>query len=430
MEQNENEYTSEIREEMRSGEPVPACESAEPQIAETVPAETVANEPEVTEAEPEAAETVSPETEKKTKRQMRLMTLGICIAMLGVCVITAILVSKLWQKKYMRLEMAIQDRFDAIEQTYGQKKEPVTDTPLPEQGVMPPSQIYAENVQAVVAISTADVTVGTGFIVSADGYIVTNCHVIEDATNIKAITNDGIPLVATIVGKDAANDVALLKVPGENLPYVKIGSSDALAVGDMVVAIGTPLGELNSTLTVGYVSAKDRVVNTDGTVISMLQTDAAINSGNSGGPLFNTYGEVIGITTAKYSGDSASGATIEGLGFAIPMDDVEGILSDLKEYGYVTGAYLGVSVRDVDTSYQSLPAGAYVTSVVRGGAAAKAGIRAGDVIVTLGGYDIDSVSTLTRILRRFEAGETVSVIVYRDGQREPLTIVLEEKPTQ
>ena len=141
-------------------------------------------------------------------------------------------------------------------------------------------------------------------------------------------------------------------------------------------------------------------------------------------------GNVVGITTAKYSGDSGTGATIEGLGFAIPMDDVAGMISDLKEFGYITGAYLGVYVRDVDASAQSygLPAGAYVEDVLQGYCAKKAGIRAGDIIVNLGGYDVDSITTLTRVLRRFEAGDNVSVTVYRAGKQEYFTVTLDEKP--
>ena len=201
-------------------------------------------------------------------------------------------------------------------------------------------------------------------------------------------------------------------------------------MGDQVSAIGNPLGELTASLSVGYISAKDRVVSGDTSGVHMLQTDAAINSGNSGGPLFNACGEVVGIITAKYSGSSGSGATIEGLGFAIPVDDVKGILSDLQKFGYVTGAYLGVYVRDVEESAQAygLPAGAYIEEPMKGYCAEKAGIRAGDIIINLGGYNVDSVSALTRTLRRFKAGETVSVTVCRNGKREYLSVTLDEKP--
>lgn len=382
-------------------------------------------------------EPVIPESPETPEKRWGWKLSGICVLLLAACGITAMLVSKLWADKFANMELAVKDRFNAMEQTYGQKynQSGIPDTQLPDQGPLTPSQIYAENVQAVVAINAYGSNIGSGFIITADGYVVTNSHVVEGVSAVKVVTNDGATLDAQVMGKDAINDVALLKIPGENHPFVTVGSSSAMAVGDMVVAIGNPLGELTSTLTVGYVSAKDRVLNTDGSLVNMLQTDAAINSGNSGGPLFNTKGEVIGITTAKISGNSGSqnsdsGATIEGLGFAIPMDDVKDILSDLKEFGYVTGAYLGVTVRSVDTAAQSygLPAGAYVTEVVKDGAADKAGIRKGDIIVTLGGYDVNSLATLTRVLRHFEAGQTVSVIVYRNGLRETLSITLEEKP--
>ena len=166
--------------------------------------------------------------------------------------------------------------------------------------------------------------------------------------------------------------------------------------------------------------------------MNMIQTDVAINSGNSGGPLFNMYGEVVGITTAKFSGNSSSGASIEGIGFAIPIDDVTGMIEDLQNYGYVTGAYLGVMVMDVDTDaqYYGLPAGAYVESTSEGGAAEKGGILAGDIITKVGEYAVTSVSDLTRVLRKFEAGQTVSVVVYRSGQTKTLSVVLDEKPRE
>ena len=254
-----------------------------------------------------------------------------------------------------------------------------------------------------------------------------------DARKIKVSSFDGNEYSATLVGKDATNDVAVLKVEAEGLPHAVIGSSTELAVGDQVVAIGNPLGELTATLTVGYVSAKDRDVTTEGATINMIQTDAAINSGNSGGPLFNMKGEVVGITTAKYSGSSASGASIEGIGFAIPIDDVAPMIDDLINYGYVTGAYLGVMVQDVDTEsagYYGIPVGAYVAEVTPGYAAEKAGLRAKDIIVALGDYKVGSVSDLTRALRHFAAGDTTTIVVYRGGAEQVLSITLDEKPQQ
>ena len=199
-----------------------------------------------------------------------------------------------------------------------------------------------------------------------------------------------------------------------------------------MAAIGNVLSTFASSMTVGYVSGVDRVVDTEGTAMNMIQTDVAINSGNSGGPLFNMYGEVVGITTAKFSGNSSSGASIEGIGFAIPIDDVTGMIEDLKTHGYVTGAYLGVMVMDVDSNAQfyGLPAGAYVESTSEGGAAERGGILAGDIITEVGGYSVISVSDLTRVLRKFEAGQTVSVVLYRSGQKLTLSVVLDEKPRE
>ena len=373
----------------------------------------------------------------KTKRRGR--PLLVCLLLICACVVTAALVTNRWENRMVRMENAMNEKFEALKQIYSEQKQNSGSAQLPVTGPMTPGQVYAQNVDAVVAVNTRIESSngiaegsGSGFIISADGYVVTNYHVVEGAKQVTVIPHGAEEMTAKVVGTDSTNDVALLKVEGENLPFVTLGSSDALKVGDQVAAIGNPLGELTATLTVGYISAKDRIVDTDGTVINMLQTDAAINSGNSGGPLFDMNGKVIGITTAKYSGNSNSGATIEGLGFAIPMDDVVGILADLKEFGYVTGAYLGVYVRDVDASAQSygLPAGAYIEEAIRGYCAQEAGIRAGDIVVNLGGYDVDSVTTLTRVLRRFKAGDSVSVTVYRAGRQEYITVVLDEKPVQ
>lgn len=293
-----------------------------------------------------------------------------------------------------------------------------------------PAQVYALRANSVVAVSS-EISTGSGFIISEDGYIVTNYHVVDGGESLWITTHLQLEYDAQLIGYDAVNDIALLKIDETNLPYAPIGSSDQLNVGDQVAAIGNPLGELTSTLTVGYVSAKDRIVNTDGNSMNMLQTDAAINSGNSGGPLFNMNGEVVGITTAKYSGYSNSGATIEGIGFAIPIDDVFDMIEDIRDHGYVTGAYLGVSVRDVEASAiqnYGLPNGAYVAEVVKGACADKAGLKAKDIIIDIGGYSVSSVSELTRVLRKFEPGDRTVITVYRNGTEVRLSAVLDEKP--
>ena len=311
-------------------------------------------------------------------------------------------------------------------------------------GNLTPSQVYAMNIASVVSVScevvtngyfgsSVGVSSGSGFIISADGYILTNAHVVNKASAIEIQTHGGETYTATLVGADTINDVALLKVEATELPFVTLGSSSTLAVGDQVAAIGNALGTLSSTMTVGFVSAKDRVVDTDGSVLNMIQTDAAINSGNSGGPLFNMNGEVVGITTAKYSGKTSSGSAIEGVSFAIPIDDVAGMIRDLVDKGYVSGAYLGVVVEDVsseDVRRYGLPQGALVTEVSAGFAAERAGMLSRDIIVELGGKQVDSISTLTRVLRGFKPGDEVDVTVYRGGKEVDLKIVLDEKPKQ
>ena len=299
-------------------------------------------------------------------------------------------------------------------------------------GGMTPGQVYAMNERSVVLIDT-DTGSGSGFIITADGYVVTNYHVVEGAKSIEVVLFDNGDYPASLVGYDSSNDVAVLKMEGEGFRPAKFGSSDDLIVGDQVVAIGNPLGELTSTLTVGYVSAKGRDVSTDSTVINMIQTDCAINSGNSGGPLFNMKGEVVGITTAKYSGMSSSGASIEGIGFAIPMDDAAGIIADLMEFGYVRSAYLGITVYTVQPSDAEMfgrPLGCLINEVTPGSCAAIAGLQKADVITGLGGYKIEGYTDLARALRSFNGGETTTITVDRGGQTMVLEITLDEKPRE
>ena len=387
---------------------------------------------------------------KRPKKNSKAGRVILCVVLAVLLVasasgVTALLLNGYWEMRMSNLTMAMNDKnaamqaqIDALSRGNGNSNGGTISVA----GQMTPGQVYAQNVDAVVAVECAvqdyDMfgqaeiydSFGSGFIISADGYVVSNYHVVQGASKIDIAMASGQVHEAVLVGFDETNDVALLKVDAQGLPFAVLGSSSALAVGDQVVAIGNPLGELTSTLTVGYISAKDRVVATDGSTLNTIQTDAAINSGNSGGPLFNMQGEVVGITTAKYSGTSSSGATIEGIGFAIPMDDVIGIIEDLRDFGYVTGAYIGVMVRDVDPTAQAygLPAGAYVEEVTPGYAAEAAKLRVGDIIVDLGGYKVTSVTELTRMLRRFEPGETVSITVYRNGQEIQLSITLDEKP--
>ena len=303
-------------------------------------------------------------------------------------------------------------------------------------------EIYASWVDSTVGIRTEIVTTnyfgqtvsaaaGSGFIISADGYIVTNYHVIDGASTIKVAFNDGTEYAAELVGGEEVNDVAVLKIEAEGLTPVIIGDSDALHVGQTVTAIGNPLGELTFSQTHGIVSALNRTITmSDGTRMNMIQTDCTINSGNSGGPLFNTYGEVIGITSAKYSNNgSSSEATIEGIGFAIPVNDVIDIITDIMEYGYVTGKpNLGILVADVDSAAQryGIPAGAEVLAALEGSCADKSGLQAGDIITALNGETVNSYTTLQDALKKFRAGDEVTLSVFRAGATLDISMTLDE----
>ena len=385
----------------------------------------------------------------KAKKPRKPIWRGVLAAVLAValvvggCSITAALVNRRWETREAALTEKLNVLQTQIESTSGSGK----GTLVPTDGsAMTPSQLYASCVDSVVAISSTvtatgiygntstGTSSGSGFILTDDGYIVSNYHVVENSTALTVTTHDGTEYEAKLVGKDATNDVAVLKVEGENMPAVTLGSSHDLVIGDMVAAIGNPLGKLSATQTIGYVSGINREVSTGGvTTISMIQTDAAINPGNSGGPLFNMYGQVVGITTAKYSGTTNSGASIEGIGFAIPIDDVAAMFDDLIDYGYVTGAYMGVSVENVDedaASRYSLPTGAYVVKVEPDSAAQKAGIEVKDIITDVGGHSVSNITDLTRALRSFKAGDATTITVVRGGKQVTLQITLDERPQE
>ena len=363
----------------------------------------------------------------------RLISAVLVVCIIGGCCGAAVLFTgAYWKNQIEQQKLSLQTQIDKLQAQVNSLEKTQIVISGNEDGeavTLTPAQIYALCVRGVVSISTG-ASFGSGFLISADGYVVTNYHVVEGASSLTVITFSEEEYTARIVGYDNANDLAVLKIDASDMPFLEFGSSD-VNVGDQVVTIGNPLGELSHSLSTGYVSATDRVVTSEGNKINMIQIDATINSGNSGGPLLNMQGQVIGITSAKYSGTTSSGTIIEGIGFAIPVDDVSGIISDLKEYGYVTGSYLGVAVRDVESSVinnYGLPAGAYVDSVVAGVSAARAGVQAKDIIVAIGDYKITSVTDLTRVLRNFKAGDTTTITVYRAGAEVQLNITLDEKP--
>ena len=387
-----------------------------------------------------------PKKDRKSVWKPALAALLVLALVISSCCVTAALVNMRWDEALYETEKNFNRQIEALQQQIdvtANKNSAFAGGSVSAADALTPAQVYASSVDSVVAISTTvqsnyfgqiteGSSAGSGFVLTEDGYVVTNYHVVEGATAVQVITHNGKEHDATVVGFDATNDVALLKVEDAKFAPVTLGSSEDLIIGDMVVAIGNPLGELASTQTVGYVSGIGREVSTDSlTTIRMIQTDAAINPGNSGGPLFNMKGEVIGITTAKYSGTTNSGASIEGIGFAIPIDDVLGMISDLMDYGYVTGAYLGVSVRNTDpsiTSMYGLPDGAQVVEVVEGVSAHRAGVQVNDIIVAIGDYEVTNVTTLTRALRNFKAGDVTTITVVRAGAERVLPITLDEKP--
>ena len=400
---------------------------------------------------PQPEEYTVPKKRKKKKsgigKKLLAAVLTVAVAA-GSCAITANLVNDRWEDRMALLQAEVAQKIDSLNAQIdalekAQTGISVSGSPVASVEGLSPSQVYAMNVNSVVAISNQSTTnvwgqvsetasSGSGFIISADGYILSNYHVVEGANRLTVMTYMGDEYEAKLIGFDKMNDVSILKVEATGLQPVTIGSSDDLIVGDQVVAIGNPLGELTSSLTVGYISAKDRTINTDGNLINMMQTDAAINPGNSGGPLFNMKGEVVGITTAKYSGSTGSGASIEGIGFAIPIADVMAMRDDLIAHGYRTNqAYLGVSVMDLDAStasMYSLPTGSYVQSVTEGSCAEAAGIQPKDIIIAVGEYPVEGNSTLTAALRKFSAGDTTTVTVFRAGAEIELPITFDERP--
>ena len=284
---------------------------------------------------------------------------------------------------------------------------------------------------AVVAISTqtqgrnafgrqvTQPAAGSGFIVSEDGYIVTNHHVIENAISISVLMYDGTSHPAFLVGGDARSDLAVLKIEMQGLSYLSFADSDELMVGEQVAAIGNPLGEFANSMTVGVISALDREINIDGIPRIMLQTDAAVNSGNSGGPLLDMTGRVVGVVTAK-----SGGINVEGLGFAIPSNVAQRITSDLIDDGFVRGrAVIGVQIGA--TTLNGEPR-IFVDSVVSGGGADAAGVQAGDIIISANGFSVTTFEGLRSILDTLSPGDTMPLQVMRDSAMVSFSIVLQE----
>ena len=304
---------------------------------------------------------------------------------------------------------------------------------IPEGGGMALQDIYTLNIPSVVSItcqSSRGSSSGTGVVLTADGYIVTNAHVVENAQIISVQLTDDRSFGARLVGCDTVSDLAVLRIDCADLTPAQFGDSSTLRVGDTVVAIGDPLGAaFRGTYTNGIVSAINRDVDMNGRTMTLIQTNAALNSGNSGGPLINCYGQVIGINTMKI-GTFTDDAGVEGLGFAIPSTQVKEIVDQIVAQGYVSGrpsiGFTGEALSTFYQHYYRMPAGLYITEVEPGSDAAKKGIQEGDMLLYLGDTRVTSTQDLKTALYDSEAGDVVEVIVYRNGQQYKLELTLSE----
>ena len=302
---------------------------------------------------------------------------------------------------------------------------------LPENGLTY-QEIYDRNIAAIVSIrayQTGGGATGTGVIMTADGYIITNYHVIQGSYEVEVLLSDDSVHKALLVGGDQTNDLAVLKIDAADLTPAEFGDSDLLKVGDLALAIGNPLGEeLRGTMTDGIISAISRDVNVDGNTMTLIQTTAALNSGNSGGALLNDRGQVVGITNMKMTSYSGS---VEGLGFAIPTNTVKAIVDELIAYGHVRGyPTLGILGSTMDAQRalaNGLVEGVYVQSVTAGSDAEKQGMRAGDVITECNGQTVASVDDINAIKEGFQAGDVLTFRVYRNGEYLDLEVRLVER---
>ncbi len=385
--------------------------------------------------------TEKPKKKRKSKKGIGMVAIALCFSLLGSVLGCGglLLVQHYMQEQEPEIEIKEPDVSIMVQ---GYRENTVLELVEIETGkVLTPAEVYAANAGSTVGITTSVTTnywgyqttsaaSGSGFIVTDNGYIVTNYHVVEGSDSITVSLYNGDTYDAALIGYDESNDLAVLKIEAEELAPVILGDSDNLNVGDSVVAIGNPLGELTFSLTSGSISAKDREVTMSSSLtMNLLQTDCAINSGNSGGALFNLYGEVIGITNAKYSSSSSSDASIDNIGFAIPINDVRSIVESIIEKGYYSKPYLGVGVVDVSREYQiyGLPQGAAIQTITEGGPAEAAGLQVGDIITKVGDAEITSRTDLTTIIGRCKIGDTIHLTVYRQGETVEVAVTIGEQ---
>ena len=296
-------------------------------------------------------------------------------------------------------------------------------------------EIYRRCLPSVVSILTVTPSgkaSGTGIIMSEDGYIITNHHVVESAQAVSVLTSDDQEYPASIIGSDETSDLAVLKIDAGSLQAASFGDSSVLQVGDTVVAIGDPLGTtLRGTMTDGIISAINRDLTVSDRTMTLIQTNAALNNGNSGGPLINCYGQVIGINTMKMSNYYASAASVEGIGFAIPIDTAKPIIDELIEKGYVSGRpAIGIDGETLPATYRiyyRLPEGIYITRVYQSSDAAAKGLTEGDIITAINGVSVTTMEGLNRVKNQFSAGDSVTLTIYRGGVSYDVEIVLMDR---
>ncbi len=377
---------------------------------------------------------------KKTRGAAKIVALSLCCSLVGGATGAVGMAGYqyLFQNAGEMYIENIEDDSSTSKMYVGEREEKKLDVvSVDSSKVLTAAEIYAANVNSTVGISatvrstsrgrTVEGTAsGSGFILTSDGYIVTNYHVVEGATAIKVNTYDNSTYDAKLVGYDDSNDIAVLKIDASGLSPVVLGDSDKMNVGDNVVAIGNPLGELTFTLTAGMVSALNRQITIDDMSMNLIQTDCAINSGNSGGALFNSYGEVIGMTNAKYSSSgNSSSASIDNIAFAIPSNTVSNIVTSIIEKGYLEKVYIGVTV---SASYGQRGSqnvqGVTVKSVTEGSPAEEAGIKEGDIITAVNGEKITSASGLSAWTSKSKAGDVLTLSIIRDGENIELKVTL------
>ena len=387
----------------------------------------------------------APQPKAKKKSGGKVVAMALCFSLLGGAVGTGgtyvgmSYFNKNSTAEAVSHEESTEGGSDTVLLTSNRTTSKLTETSVSTGDKMTAAEVYSQNVNSTVGITTSINTnyfgyettaaaSGSGFIISADGYIVTNHHVIEDASKITVTLYDGTAYEAKLIGSDESNDVAVLKIDADGLTPVVLGTSSALNVGDEVAAIGNPLGELTFSLTAGVVSALDRTITTENTTMKLIQTDTAINSGNSGGALFNMYGEVIGITNAKYSSSSSSQASIDNICFAIPIDNVKPIIESIIKNGYVVKPYIGVSVTSVSTELKNygVPEGVTIKKINENSPAEKAGLQLNDVITEVNGKKVTTSSELIALVKASSKGDELNCKVYRNGEYTEITVTVDE----